>query len=169
MLTPCDRRSTKVETGKKVMSLFQILDVSASGLAVQRARVEMLAQNIANAQTTRTPEGGPYRRRHVVVEAVPERDSPFGTMLARMRAGFGAEGNADGVRINEVVTDDSEPERRYLPSHPDAGTDGYVEFPPFNPVEDMVDLGSGVRSYQANLVVIAAVKEMLSRTLDISR
>lgn len=151
------------------MSLFGTMDISASGLAVQRARVEALAQNVANAQTTRTPEGGPYRRRHVVVEAAPGTGSPFGTMLAHLRSGVDPARQTTGVRVNEIVVDDSPPERRYLPSHPDAGPDGYVDFPPFNPVEDMVDLSSGVRSYQANLAVIAALKEMISRTLDISR
>ena len=151
------------------MSLLNTLDISASGLAVQRARVETLAQNIANAQTTRTPAGGPYRRRHVLVEAAPEASTPFGTMLAGMRADLDPRYDATGVRVQEIITDDSPPERRYLPSHPDAGPDGYVEFPPFNPVEDMVDLSSGVRAYQANLAVIAALKEMISRTFDISR
>lgn len=151
------------------MSLLNSLDISASGLAVQRARVEALAQNVANAQTTRTPEGGPYRRRHVVVEAAPEATTPFGTMLAQLRAGFGTRHDDRGVRVADVVVDQSPPERRYLPSHPDADADGYVAFPSFNPVEDMVDLNAGVRSYQANLAVIAALKEMISRTFDISR
>jgi flagellar basal-body rod protein FlgC len=163
------RRSAKDETDDNDMSLFQTLDVSASGLAVQRARVEALAQNVANAQTTRTPEGGPYRRRHVVVEAAPEASTPFGATLARLRTGLDPSHDEAGVRVNEIVVDDSPPERRYLPSHPDAGPDGYVDFPPFNPVEDMVDLSSGVRTYQANLAVIAALKEMISRTFDISR
>jgi flagellar basal-body rod protein FlgC len=74
-----------------------------------------------------------------------------------------------GVRVSEVLVDETAPERRYLPGHPDAGPDGYVDFPAFNPVEDMVDLTAAVRSYQANLAAIASVKEMISRTLEISR
>jgi flagellar basal-body rod protein FlgC len=74
-----------------------------------------------------------------------------------------------GVRVSEIGLEDAQPERRYLPDHPDADADGFVEFPSFNPVEDMVDLTAAVRSYQANLAVISAVKEMINRSLDISR
>ena len=92
-------------------------------------------------------------------------------MLAGFHARLGSSSSpaTTGVKVAQVVQDDSPPERRYLPSHPDADPDGYVEFPPFNPVEDMVDLGAVVRAYQANLAVIAAVKEMINRTIDISR
>ena len=153
------------------MSLFATLNVSSSGLSAQRTRVEILAQNIANAQTTRTPEGGPYRRKHTVFESEPQLSTAFSTMLAGFHAALGPSSSPEttGVKVARVVRDNSAPERRYLPSHPDAGSDGYVEFPPFNPVEDMVDLGAGVRAYQANLAVIAAVKEMINRTIDISR
>lgn len=153
------------------MSLFSTLNVSSSGLSAQRTRVELLAQNVANAQTTRTPEGGPYRRKHAVFESEPELASAFSTMLAGFHARLGPSSSpaTEGVKVAEVVQDASPAERRYLPSHPDAGPDGYVDFPPFNPVEDMVDLGAGVRAYQANLAVIAAVKEMINRTIDISR
>jgi flagellar basal-body rod protein FlgC len=146
------------------------LDISASGLAAQRAGVEMLTQNIANAETTRTPEGGPYRRRRVVFEAAPAQPS-FADMLRR--AGSPAEpltrSAERGVRVSRVVTDQSAPEQRYLPDHPDADEQGYVAFPSFNPVEDMVDLTASVRSYQANLAAIQAVKDMITATIDIVR
>jgi flagellar basal-body rod protein FlgC len=153
------------------MSLFSTLNVSGSGLDAQRLRVELLAQNVANSQTTRTPEGGPYRRRHVVFEAEPQTASPFRTAFADLRSGGGSldPGQLYGVRVGRVVIDDTPPERRYLPQHPDANPDGYVDFPAFHPVEDMVDLSAAVRSYQANLAVIAAVKEMIQRTLEISQ
>ena len=153
------------------MSLFSILDVSASALAAQRMRVEVLAQNIANAETTRTPEGGPYRRRHVVFKAEPQPLSGFQVVLARVQSPSGSSVPPDvqGVRVSEVSVDNTPPERRYFPSHPDANAEGYVDFPPFNPVEDMVDLTAGVRSYQANLAVVSAVREMITRTIEIAR
>ena len=152
------------------MSLFSALNVSGSGLAAQRQRVETLAQNVANAQTTRTAEGGPYRRQHVTFESEPQGFSTFDTVWSRFQAAGGlSDPAAEGVRVSEIVADETPPERRYLPGHPDAGADGYVEFPAFNPVEDMVDLTAGVRSYQANLAAIRAIREMISRTLDISK
>ncbi len=146
------------------MSLYQTLDVSASGLAAQRRRVETLAENIANAETTRTPEGGAYRRRRVVFESEARRAS-FNEAL---RIG-GVSGRIHGVRVARVDIDPSPPERRYVPDHPDADENGYVEFPSFNPVEDMVDLTASVRAYQANLAVIDAVKRMLNETIDVAR
>ena len=150
------------------MSLFTALDVSKSGLAAQRLRVEMLAQNIANAETTRAPEGGPYRRRQVIFEATPAGE-PFSAVFGRVTAVGFADRETQGVRVAEVAIDDSEPELRYLPGHPDADAEGFVAFPPFNPVEDMVDLTAGVRAYQANLAVIAALKEMVNRTIEMMR
>jgi flagellar basal-body rod protein FlgC len=153
------------------MSLLTTLNVSGSGLDAQRLRVEVLAQNVANAQTTRTPEGGPYRRRHVVFEAEPLAASPFRATFAGVLSSAGAfdQGGLQGVRVSRVLVDDTPPERRFLPHHPDADAAGYVEFPSFQPVEDMVDLSAAVRSYQANLAVIAAVKEMIQRTMEISQ
>lgn len=152
------------------MSLFTTLDVSGSGLSAQRTRVEVLAQNIANAETTRTGEGGPYRRRRVTFEAEPQPAQSFRAVLAGMASPLDPPGrDLHGVRVSEITVEESRPERRYLPDHPDADADGFVEFPSFNPVEDMVDLTSAVRAYQANLAVISAVKEMINRSLDISR
>lgn len=148
------------------MGLYQTLDVSASGLSAQRRRVEALAENIANAETTRTPEGGPYRRKRVVFESEARRVS-FDQALSAA-GGFGAR-RAEGVRVARVEADPSPPERRYAPDHPDADESGYVDFPSFNPVEDMVDLTASVRSYQANLAVIDAVKRMLNETIDVAR
>ncbi|MBI1789663.1 MAG: flagellar basal body rod protein FlgC [Acidobacteria bacterium] len=145
------------------MSLFSALSVSASGMSAQRARAELLVENLANAETTRTPEGGPYRRKDVVFssEAV---SSPFSSVL---NAQINAE--ATGVGVAEVVTDTRDPERRYLPGHPDADKDGYVAFPRVNPAEDMVDLMSATRTYQANVAAVSAVKDMIQRSLDLFR
>src|SRR5512146_1357959 len=104
------------------MSLFSALSIGASGMAAQRARAELLVENLANAETTRTPEGGPYRRKDAVFETSTV-DSPFASIFSSELQSVG------GVSVAGVVTDTSAPERRYLPGHPDADKDGYVAFP----------------------------------------
>ena len=144
------------------MSLFSVLSIGASGMAAQRARAEMLVENLANAETTRTPGGGPYRRKDVVFESTSV-ESPFSSVFADQMQSPG------GVSVAEVVTDTREPERRYLPGHPDADAEGYVAFPRVNPAEDMVDLMGASRSYQANVAAIGAVKDMIQRSIDLMR
>jgi flagellar basal-body rod protein FlgC len=145
------------------MSLFSALSVSASGLQAQRTRAELLVENLANAETTRTPEGGPYRRKDAVFSAEPVA-SPFGSVFENE---IGAQGT--GVRVSDVIEDTSAPERRYLPGHPDADAQGYVAFPHINPAEDMVDLMSATRSYEANVAAITAVKDMITHSIDLLR
>lgn len=144
------------------MSLFSVLSVGASGMAAQRARAEILVENLANAETTRTPEGGPYRRKDVVFEST-DVNSPFASVFSSQLQAM------NGVAVSGVVTDMSDPERRYLPGHPDADKDGYVAFPKINPAEDMVDLMGAARSYAANVSAIAAVKDMIQRSIDLAR
>ena len=144
------------------MSLFSALSVGASGMAAQRMRAELLVENLANAETTRTPEGGPYRRKDLVFESSTV-ESPFASVFSSELQSLG------GVAVAGVITDMSEPERRYLPGHPDADKDGYVAFPKINPAEDMVDLMGAARSYGANVAAIAAVKDMIQRSLDLAR
>lgn len=143
------------------MSLFSAISVSASGMAAQRSRAELLVENLANVETTRTPQGGPYRRKDAVFAAAPA-ESPFVSVFANQLA-------PEGVEVAEVVVDQREPERRYLPGHPDADPDGYVAFPRINPAEDMVDLMGAARGYQANVAAITAVKDMIHRSLDLLR
>ncbi|MEO8659282.1 MAG: flagellar basal body rod protein FlgC [Bryobacteraceae bacterium] len=145
------------------MSLFSLLSVSSSGMSAQRRRAELLVENIANSETTRTPEGGPYRRKDAVF-ASHEQDSPFSAVF-QTEIGRGV----TGVEVSQIVEDTSEPEKRYVPGHPDADKDGYVSFPNIKPVEDMVDLMSATRSYQANVSAIAAVKDMIQRSIDLMR
>ena len=142
------------------MSLFSALSVGASGMSAQRARAELLVENMANAETTRTPEGGPYRRKDVVFES-ESVESPFSSIFARQLDA------PTGVSVSAVITDTSEPERRYLPGHPDADKDGYVAFPKMNPAEDMVDLMDSARSFQANVAAMSAVKDMIQRSIDL--
>ena len=144
------------------MSLFSVLSIGASGMSAQRMRAELLVENLANAETTRTAEGGPYRRKDVVFESASV-ESPFSSV-------FDAQLNsAAGVGVSEIVTDMRDPERRYLPGHPDADMDGYVAYPRVNPAEDMVDLMGATRSYQANVAAIGAVKDMIQRSIDLFR
>ena len=144
-------------------SLFGALSVSASGMSAERTRAEVLVENIANADTTRTAEGGPYRRQDVVFQT-QQAEGSFSSLLSSSM-----EGSANGVGVSEIVQDTSEPDRRYMPGHPDADKDGYVAFPKVNPAEDMVDLLGASRSYQANVSAISAVKDMIQRSIDLFR
>ncbi len=145
------------------MSLFNVLSVSASGMAAQRTRAELLAENLANAETTRTPEGGPYRRKDVVF-TTESQVSPFSAVLQTELTG-----GVTGVGVAEIVQDTREPEKRYMPGHPDADANGYVAFPRINPAEDMVDLMGASRGYQANISAMTAVKDMINRSIDLLR
>lgn len=145
------------------MSLFSSLSVSASGMSAQRERAEVLVENISNADTTRTAEGGPYRRRDVVFQ--PDQvKSPFSSVFQTQLS----EG-PKGVSVSDILVDNSDPERRYMPGHPDADKDGYVAIPRVNPAEDMVDLLGASRSYQANVSAISAVKDMIQKSIDLFR
>jgi flagellar basal-body rod protein FlgC len=151
------------------MSLFNLLSVSASGMAAQRKRAEVLVENLANAETTRTPEGGPYRRKDVIFESATS-EGPFSAVFASQLRGMpGDRQTMEGVRVAEVVQDQREPEKRFQPGHPDADKDGYVSYPHLNPAEEMVDLMSASRGYQSNVAAMAAAKDMIQKTLDIMR
>jgi len=145
------------------VSLFSSISVSASGMSAQRERAEVLTENIANADTTRTAEGGPYRRRDVVFQS-QQVSSPFSSVF---QSEFGATGAPQGVAVNDITVDSTDPERRYMPGHPDADKDGYVAYPHMNPAQDMVDLMGASRAYQANVSAISAVKDMIQRSIDL--
>jgi flagellar basal-body rod protein FlgC len=140
------------------MSLFSAMTVSATGMAAERTRAELLVENLANAETTRTPEGGPYRRKDAVFASQPLAAS-FGSLFESHLQ--------EGVAVSEISVDTRDPERRYLPGHPDAGPDGYVAFPRINPAEDMVDLTGAARGFEANVAAISAVKDMIMRSIDL--
>lgn len=142
------------------MSLFSSLSVSASGMAAQRTRAALLVENIANAETTRTPDGGPYRR----------KDAIFST--SSVNSDFASELDSQlqtGVTVTGISVDQRPPEKQYAPGHPDADADGYVSMPRMNPAEDMVDLTSANRSYQANVAAISAVKDMIQKSINLLR
>jgi flagellar basal-body rod protein FlgC len=145
------------------MDLFSSLAVSGSGMSAQRQRAELLVENIANADTTRTAEGGPYRRKDVVFQS-DATTTPFSSVFSSQM-----DSQSTGVRVSDVVVDNSEGDRRYMPGHPDADKDGYVTFPKVNAAQDMVDLLGASRGYQANVAAIGAVKDMIQRSIDLFR
>lgn len=145
------------------MSLFSVLSVSASGMAAQRTRAELLVENLANSETTRTSEGGPYRRKDAVFQSATTT-SPFASLF-QTEMGTGV----SGVEISNVVEDTSEPERRYIPGHPDADAQGYVAFPRINPAEDMADLLSASRGFEGNVAAMSAIKSMLQKSIDLMK
>lgn len=142
------------------MNLFGMLEVSGSALAAERWRAEVVSANMANAETTRTPQGGAYRRQLVVFRAPATARFPL--MLARLEARA-----RPGVRVDGVVADPSALPRLYQPGHPDADTAGYVTYPNVNPVLEMTDLLSAVRSYQLNVSAVQATKSMIQQSLQI--
>jgi len=137
------------------MSISKILDIASTGLAAQRLRVQLIASNVANSETTRTKEGGPFRRRDAVFQA---QDMGFSGALA----------NA-GVRVASIQTSQEPFLTRYEPGHPDANADGVVNYPNVNPVEEMVNLTEASRSYEANIAVVRTAKTMATSALDILR
>src|SRR5258707_15566088 len=142
------------------MNLFGMLEVSVSALSAERWRAEVVSANMANAETTRTPQGGAYRRQLVVFRAGPTPRFP--ALLAAMHPR-----PTEGVRVDRVVADTSPMPRRYEPGHPDADAAGYVTYPNVNPVMEMTDLLSAVRAYQLNAAAVQATKSMLQQSLQI--
>jgi len=142
-------------------SMFAMMNISASALAAERQRAEVTSANLANAETTRTADGGPYVRKEVVFSAASP--SSFNSVLGNL--GDGA--IPGSVRLTQVVDDPTPPVMRYDPGNPDANTNGYVAYPAINPEMEMVDLMNAVRSYQLNASAISAAKQMIQESIDI--
>jgi flagellar basal-body rod protein FlgC len=172
------------------MNLFAMMETSGSAMQAERMRAEVVAANMANAETTRTETGGPYRRQHVVF-AANSGDAEFANTL-NAAAGTTDEGSqgaaslpqlpslmsslsmsgsgaAPGVHIAGVVEDSSPPLKRYDPGHPDAGPDGYVSYPDINPLTEMVDLMGATRAYGLNSSAVQAEKGMIASALEIAK
>jgi len=148
------------------MSFWDSIRIGASGLLAQRLRLDVISNNIANAQTTRTTEGGPYKRKDVVFTAAGENNPLPGFVAAR----HGEQKSVEvGVRVAAITTDSTPGSRVYDPTHPDADNDGYVTYPNVNPVVEMTNMLSATRSYEANLTVIDAAKRMALKALDIGK
>jgi flagellar basal-body rod protein FlgC len=133
-------------------------------MASQRTRAALLVENIANSETTRTPDGGPYRRK----DAIFSSDDTASAFASELDAQLNGQ-QLTGVKVAGISVDNSPPEKRYLPGHPDADADGYVSMPKVNPAEDMVDLMGANRSYQANVAAMSAVKDMIQKSIDMLR
>lgn len=154
------------------MSFFNAMNVSATGLTAQRLRMDVISENIANVNTTRTQEGGPFQRKHVLFQEITE--TPFTALFRNVFDGEGPHthrgiGQGYGVRVESIVRDQTEGPMIFDPGHPDADAEGYVRLPNINIVEEMVHMISASRSYEANITALNTTKGMLSRTLDITR
>lgn len=141
------------------MGFFSSMDISASALTAERFRLDVIAENIANMNTTRTAEGGPYRRKVVSFEQI---EKPFAAYLDDSFKGA-------GVRVNAVNTDNSPFKLVYDPNHPDANEDGYVEMPNVDIVTEMIDMISASRAYEANITALNSFKNIAMRALEIGK
>lgn len=160
------------------MNLFGLMEASGSAMQAERVRAEVVAANMANAETTRTEAGGPYHRQHVIFAANGEPAS-FADVLgnatgntigpALLPMGASAGKVSGGVHIAGVVEDPAPPLKRYDPGHPDAGPDGYVSYPDINPLTEMVDLMGATRAYGLNGSAVQAEKGMITAALDIAK
>ena len=154
------------------MSFLQTLRVSASGLSAQRLRMDVIANNLANANSTRTQDGGPYKRQQIVFTPMFEQEKLRHNRFAGDRASylpFNTRLNAGGVKVAGIVTDDREGKMVLDPHHPDANVDGYVEHPNVNTIAEMTDLISATRSYEANVTAIKTLKAMALKALELGR
>ena len=146
------------------MGLFDALGISGSGLTAQRLRMDVTAENLANAQTTRGANGKPYQRKDVILEEIPQ--SGFGAQLSSAM-GTGTGGGAGGVQVAGIVADRSPGKLVYDPGNPDANAQGYVRMPNVDTVSEMVDLIDASRAYEANVTAMQSTKQMLAKTLDL--
>lgn len=145
------------------MDFITALDIGASGLSAERTHINIISMNLANVKTTRTPEGGPYRRKSVVFQSQP-LDSEF---TKAMRTEL--EREVKGVKVIGVVTDQRPFKRVYDPGHPDADAQGYVSLPDINVVEEMTNMMTALRTYEANASTITSVKAMFNKALELGR
>ncbi len=147
-------------------TLFSSMHVSAAGLSAQRARLDVVAENIANAESTRTEKGGPYRRRQVVFQAVSTESRSFSSVF---QSSFNQAGSLQSVKVAKTIEDPSPFREVYDPSNPDADVNGNVKMPNVNAVQEMVDMNSAARSFEANVTVMEASKRMFLKSLELMR
>ncbi len=143
------------------MSFLQSLNISGSGLTAQRLRMDIISENIANIDTTRTENGDPYRRKMVVLSST----SDFRNMVIRNISDY----EADGVEVTEILEDPSEFKLSYDPDHPDADENGYVRLPNVDSLKETIDMMESYRAYQANLAALNTMKQMAVKALEIGR
>lgn len=146
------------------MSFFGSLDTSASGLTAQQLRLDVISQNIANASTTRTEDGGPYKKKSVIFEQVQNDANSFSSILKKKKQS----GN-NGVRVSQIVEDETQGTLVYDPTNPDANEAGYVEMSNVNVIDEMVNMISASRSYEANVNAFNSTKTMFTKALEIGK
>lgn len=143
------------------MDIFTTFAISGSALKAQKIRLDTVSSNLANAETTSTPEGGPYKKKSVYFQSTPTSfDNHLDSALR---------GAAQGVAVTKIIEDPDPPRKVYNPSHPDAAEDGYVDMPNVDVLKEMVDMMSATRSYQANVTTIQSAKRMAQKALEIGR
>ncbi len=149
------------------MSFLQSLNISASGLTAQRQRMDIISENLANKDATRTQNGGPYRRKMVVFTSTNTSNSLFNKMLYNNINDINNSNQVRGVEVSQIIEDQEPFKLSYDPTHPDANEDGYVELPNVDSLKETVDMMEAVRSYQANITTLNAIKQMASKALEI--
>ena len=145
------------------MDFLTAMQISSSGLSVQRQRMEAISSNLANIETTRTPEGGPYRKKSVVVSALP-LENDFAAVLKNELGD-----TLNQVLVTQVVRDQTEPRTVFKPNHPDADEDGYVAMPNIDAISEIVDMVTTTRSFEANVTAMNAAKSMALRAIELGR
>jgi flagellar basal-body rod protein FlgC len=143
------------------MDIFNTFKIGASALRAQSLRLNTISSNLANVETTSTPEGGPYKKKSVHFQSSP--------LSFQQQLDGNMKNAVQGVEVTKIVEDKTAPRKVYNPSHPDANPDGYVEMPNINTLEEMVDMMSATRSYQANVTTIKMAKRMALKALEIGR
>lgn len=133
------------------MSFYDVLDVASTGLSAQRIRIGVISSNMANANTTRTEDGGPYRKKNVIFKQVLEGE------------------HKGGVKVDKIYEDTKPPRLQYDPAHPDANEEGYVAMPNVSPIEEMVNMLEAARAYESNISVITTAKQLASAAMNIGR
>lgn len=145
------------------MDFFNAFRISASGMTAQRVRMNVATSNLANINTTRTPQGGPYRRKDVLFTSQPLHGAFENTLRSAMNL------KLSGVKVSKIIDDPRPPISKYNPQHPDADKKGYIKVPRINLMEEMVNMMSATRSYEANVTAIKATKDMALKALEIGR
>ncbi|MDR2780646.1 MAG: flagellar basal body rod protein FlgC [Synergistaceae bacterium] len=151
------------------MRIFRSIDIAGSGLTANRLWMDTISGNLANVNTTRTPEGGPYTRRVPVFQERMMEAEGAGEMSGRLAEGWFGFHAASGVRVVDIGTDATPPRLAYQPDHPDANADGYVAYPNVNVVREMADMMIASRAYEANLAVVDTAKTVWNGALDIMK
>ena len=148
------------------MSFFDTLNTSATALTAQSLRMDIISQNMANVDTTRTADGGPYKRKTVIFKEIDDNKNSFQNIFNKA---LNNNQSLAGVKVEKIVEDDTEGPKEYNPTHPDADENGYVTKPNVNVVEEMVNMISANRAYEANITAVNLTKNMKSKTLEIGK